>query len=668
MNTIKKIKFLFLAAISVLSINSCVQDDDFSLPPINCGGAEANLTLAQLKEMIDQVTPETTIEGATEKIIKFDQDYIIEGYIVSSDSTGNFFKTVSIQNSPSDPTIGVQIEMDRSNLFDNFPLGTKIKVALTGLYAGYDRSLIKIGEAYDSSGEIRVGRMADNKIGEHVAITCDPAIDIAPVTFPNIQSAMNSGVINTLIKIENVQFAQTGITYSDAVNQTTINRDLQGATSETQNQTIILRTSGYADFAGQMVPDGSGSITAVLSKYGSEWQLFIRDTNDVQFNNPRFGDGGGSGDGSGPIGGANAQFENCVNEDFDGFDAGDSEFDAYINDAAVGSRYWEVTEFGGNKYIQMSSFNSDDVSNITYFIVPVNFSNADEFSFKTKDGYNNGNVLSVYYSTDYTLGGNITDATLNDITSSFTISSGNTNGYGTSYIDSGVFDLSSINGNGAIIFKYEGSQSVTTTMQIEDIKITDNDDPDCGNGGGGGDEPNPPGDDASPLFAGYDFENWNTFLGGLNSYGIKDYATQSAGMGLDGSASLHIATNTTTTNSNDYVFTTLATTGTPSSYSRITFYIKGSSDKSVSLNVYKNDGTSYYVFNLADFTTSSTISVAGNNQYTGTINTGGEWQLVELDLSGISDLNTTNTSANLFALKIGKNANYDLHFDNFTIE
>ncbi len=668
MNTIKNLKFLILAAISMLVINSCVQDDDFSLPPINCGGAEANLTLAQLQEMIDQVTPETTVEGATEKIIKFDQDYIIEGYIVSSDSTGNFFKTISVQNSISNPTIGIQIEMDRTNLFNNFPLGAKVKVALTGLYAGYDRSLLKIGDAYNSGGEVRVGRMADNKIGDHVAITCDPAVNITPVTFPDIASAMESGVINSLIKIENVQFAQTGITYGDAANQTTVNRDLVGATAETNNQTIILRNSGFADFANVIVPEGSGSITAVLSKFNNDWQLFIRDTNDVQFNNPRFGNGG-TGEGDGPIGGDNAEFEACINEGFNAFDPDDDEFGSYINDAAIGTRYWEVKEFGGNKYIQMSSFNSNDESNTTYFIVPVNFSDADKFSFKTKDGYNNGNVLSIYYSTDYTLGGSVANATLTDITSSFNISTGNVNGYGDTFIDSNEFDLSSISGNGAIIFKYEGSgNGVTTTMQIDDIKVVDNENPDCGNGGGDpGDDPTPPSADAAFAFPGADFENWATFEAGLNSFGIQNYATQGAGTGMNGTASLHIATTPTTTDGNDYVFTALPYDDLPSTYTKIDFFMKGTADKSVSLNVYKTDG-SYYTFNLGTISSSQIISVAENNQYTGTVNTGGEWIQVSLDLSGITDLNTTDSSVNFFALKIGKNANYDLHFDNFTIE
>src|SRR5690606_35138048 len=139
-------------------------------------------------------------------------------------------------------------------------------------------------------------------------------------------------------------------------------------------------------------------------------------------------------------------------------------------------------------------------------------------------------------------------------TSSFTISSGNTNGYGVNFVPSGSYDLSSLNGGGVIIFKYEGNPSVTTTMQIDDIQIVDNQNPDCG-----GDPDPEPGEEPELgdgfLFPGADFENWDTFLAGINSFGLKPYATQSPGNGVSGAA---LSINTPSTEGNDYVFTTLA--------------------------------------------------------------------------------------------------------------
>lgn len=173
-----------------------------------------------------------------------------------------------------------------------------------------------------------------------------------------------------------------------------------------------------------------------------------------------------------------------------------------------------------------------------------------------------------------------------------------------------------------------------------------------------------PGPGAVSLFPGGDFENFTAFLNAVNSFGLKPYATQGTGNGMNNSNSLQIIT--TGASGNDYVFTMVAQGGLPATYSKIHFYVKGTSAKSLSLNVYKN-GSGYYPFNVGDLTTSKTISPAGNNQYSGTIDTAGQWVLVTLDLSTITDLNTSATG-DLFALKVGSGANYNLQLDNFVIE
>ena len=100
---------------------------------------------------------------------------------------------------------------------------------------------------------------------------------------------------------------------------------------------------------------------------------------------------------------------------------------------------------------------------------------ANTFSFKSKDGYNNGAVLKVYYTNNYTPGTDLSTATLVDITSQFTISTGNTSGYGTTFISSGNYSIpAAVTGNGFFIFEYSGTNvapAVTTTMQIDDIVV-----------------------------------------------------------------------------------------------------------------------------------------------------------------------------------------------------
>ncbi|MCD9618759.1 DUF5689 domain-containing protein [Chryseobacterium gleum] len=177
-------------------------------------------------------------------------------------------------------------------------------------------------------------------------------------------------------------------------------------------------------------------------------------------------------------------------------------------------------------------------------------------------------------------------------------------------------------------------------------------------------EPDAPSASAVNLFAGSDFENWATFLSSVNGFGLKPYATQGLGLGYNGTNSLQIKGTPT---ANDYVFTSVAATGIPAVPKRITMYIKGNATgKSLSFNVYKAGG-GFYVFNLGTFSTGATLGVESANSYNGSINTNGQWRLVELTLTGIADINTT-AGKDMFAIKTGNGGVYDVQIDNITIE
>ncbi|WP_454048056.1 DUF5689 domain-containing protein [Chryseobacterium sp. Marseille-Q8038] len=177
-------------------------------------------------------------------------------------------------------------------------------------------------------------------------------------------------------------------------------------------------------------------------------------------------------------------------------------------------------------------------------------------------------------------------------------------------------------------------------------------------------EPDAPSASAVNLFAGSDFENWTTFLSSVNTFGLKPYATQGVGLGYNGTNSLQIKGTPT---ANDYVFTSVAATGIPAVPKRITMYIKGTATgKTLSFNVYKAGG-GFYVFNLGTFSTGATLGVESANSYTGSINTSGQWRLVELTLTGITDINTT-AGKDMFAIKTGNGGIYDVQIDNIKIE
>lgn len=437
MNTIKNLKLVLIAVIGLLTFNSCVQDDEYNLPPANCvDNWQSNLTIAQLFERVD----------AANDILFFEEDLILEGYVISSDSTGNFFKTVSIQDNLKSPTKGLQIEMDRTNLFNNFPLGSKIKINLNGLYAGYDNGLLKIGETFQDGGNVRVGRMAESKIDKHVVRTCDAPENATPIVFANIKDAKASGIINTLVTIQNVQFADTGVTYANAANQQTVNLNIVGATEQTNGDQIVLRTSGFADFANVTVPEGSGSITAVLSKFGSTWQLFIRDTNDVKFDQPRY-----------------VVVDNTIFKD------GFSNLNNWTTQNVLGAQVWETRNFGNPApCAYMSGFASGNQANEDWLIsnpiaVPAGLSTV-TFSFETDKGFN-GNPLEAYYTTNFTGDVNTTAWTL--LPATF-----DTENDWNTWTHSGNLDVSAaIGGNLYVAFKYTSTTSGAATWELDNVLV-----------------------------------------------------------------------------------------------------------------------------------------------------------------------------------------------------
>ena len=176
------------------------------------------------------------------------------------------------------------------------------------------------------------------------------------------------------------------------------------------------------------------------------------------------------------------------------------------------------------------------------------------------------------------------------------------------------------------------------------------------------------------LFSGSDFEDWDAFLGSLNSFGFstnEGYAVQSETGGLNGSSALHLNGKPS---KNDYTFTALVTEGvTIEGKSKISFYLKGkSATKSLSLNVYINDvpnpkmGTDYMCYNLGTCSNSVVLEPTKKNDYNGEVDTQGEWIKVTLDISSLKP--NSELGQDLFALKVGKTGVYDLLIDDITIE
>ncbi|MNK43793.1 hypothetical protein D3C87_625100 [compost metagenome] len=473
MKTYTTIKTLVFSAIIATTFNSCVKDDDWNAPEILCNNRfdAPTTTMAAFAALAPAPTSSTNYSAATYKVPVDGAPVIFDAYVVSSDENGNFYKTISFQDKPENPTVGLSLEVDKASNYADFPVGAHIRIKANGLVLGLDRGTIKIGSVDPTYA---IGRIPSILLTRYLSGVCNGnKMDIAqmvPTKLANLNEAKTAKYINTLVTVDEVQFVDevikpqplTFINYIIGVGQ-----DSDRGIEDNSGGSSLIRNSGFSTFGANLLPTGNGNLTFVVSKYNAGYQMLIRSLTDIKFNNPRTV----KPDAAPPKGGTAVSYLGSFTENFESYSVDADTFPKYVNDPYLGNRYWQVKSFSNNKYIQMSA-NAGNGPFHTYFVVPVNFTTANSLAFRINVGFYNGDAFKVYTTTNYTVGGDISQATLTDITSSFTIPKTPSTGYGV-LAPAGTHNFpASLTGNGFVVFKYEGAgNGVTTTMQIDDIVV-----------------------------------------------------------------------------------------------------------------------------------------------------------------------------------------------------
>lgn len=263
----------FLGLVMAMTVLlSC--ERDFQAPPLTeptYTGAEANMTIAKLKSLYATITDPTLI----------DVDYIIKATVVGNDISGNIYKQIYIQ----DETGGINMGVDQNSIFTEFRVGQEIYIHLKGLYMVMYGEQLQIGY-----GQTNANRIPWEVFNFYVHKNKWPKAENAvPRTIK--LSELDQSMVNTLVKLENVYFVDGGKLPFSASDATT-NRLLKDG----DGNSIIVRNSNYASFAADMLPEGGGTLIAVLSKFRADWQLFIRSIEDCQNFGQPIPEGGGSTD------------------------------------------------------------------------------------------------------------------------------------------------------------------------------------------------------------------------------------------------------------------------------------------------------------------------------------------------------------------------------------
>jgi hypothetical protein len=434
---------LGVAALGITQM-ACINDDKWDAPEIVCNNKfdAPTMTMAEFVAL----SPSTGVysvpaQDATHPAVIFD------GYVVSSDANGNFYKTIAFQDKPENPTVGLVVGINKSLNYADFPVGSHIRIKANGMVIGKSAGVITLGV---TDPDFAIGRIPESIINRYIAGVCNGSgLDIANIVPQELGLAdiKNDKYLNTLVKVKNVQFvdAEVGLNL--------MNVDASGTAIDTDRHIVdvygtqaTIRTDGFFK-PTYAIPNTSGDITFVASKYNSSFQNVIRGISDINFKNPRL-----------------TPATLVLNEPFANLTA-----NAWTAYSVTGTQVWGTTNFGNPApAAYMSGLGGVNEDWLISKSISLTGATAAKLYFESDVRFP-GNPLQVLITTDTYSGGN--PSTLNWVPLNAYVDTDIATFGG--FVGSGLVDLTPyLNQNIRIAFKYTNpSTTVASAVEIDNVKV-----------------------------------------------------------------------------------------------------------------------------------------------------------------------------------------------------
>lgn len=211
-------------------------------------------------------------------------DITIAGIVIADDRTGNFYKQIVIQ----DETGGIAINIERSSLYGDYPIGRKVYVKCKGLILSDYRGLIQLTGSKDTTVSPVATAGILSQVLSKVIIKgpMNQPIDTLKLSIDQLDPFAHQ---NCLVQLSNVEFISSDVNqlYANAATLTDVNRTVK----DCDGRTVLVRTSAYSSIANARTPSGNGTLTAVYTIFQSgsrtDNQFYLRDTSDVAFTGER---------------------------------------------------------------------------------------------------------------------------------------------------------------------------------------------------------------------------------------------------------------------------------------------------------------------------------------------------------------------------------------------
>ncbi|MDM1517003.1 hypothetical protein HX089_11465 [Myroides odoratimimus] len=653
-NILKSIIYMSFAG---LIVSSCAKNDDFTTPNLqDCIQLDVNTTIAKLKSVTN-----TTIK-------KYEADDVLTGVVVSSDAGGSVFKELFVVSSDGEHSIRVRV--DAYSTYASYGVGQEVYIKLKGLYTQEDpqRLITTIG------ADDKLAAIKESNINKYVIRACNKYVaDDFNKTFNpvlSLEEAIDDKYIGKLVTMYDVQFKKEhrGKAFVEKGDFAKVYIE----SKKPVNKDVYFNVSKNAKgFAAVEVPNGSGTITGIMTRYVGgdkvvQYQFIPRTMDDLKLEGKVF------------------EVEEVEEEvlpqheiklngvlawlggDFKDFNAFMSTLEEYkgvkLKDYA--------TEAKGKGWQDSNALSikgkptaNDFVFTVENNKIPVD---AESITFLLK-GKAKGKSISInLYNEEnkYDTAFNLKEVGAEDITLDKAIPNdkGYINDYSGSINTKGRWIKVTLNLKGAKFntsgkgkfFGFKVGTDGDYDILVDEFRVV--------GGKDGGTDPVDPEVPSGDKVIVADFNNWDVFKATTGTFGIK-YGVQAKGQGRDGKDAMLVKD---TPKGNDFLFT-VSDKAVPAGKTKMVVWVKGTAAKTLSFNVYK-DAKAYDVFNAGVITKDDILLKAANNQYTGAIDTNGKWVKLTLDLTSMDGVYNSTGKNNVYGIKVGKEAEYDILIDSIYFE
>lgn len=267
------LKSIFFVALTAAVFTSCVNDDDYSIPNLECNEPVITDSIKSVESIYNQATAVATL---------YEGNHAIEGYVVSSDKGGNFYKVIYMNS--ADGEIGFSVAVNQSDLFIDYGVGRKVYIKLNGLYTQIRNNTLQIGALYNGN----VGQIATPEYRKALIRSCDVVQESSLVNELTLAD-VNDSNLGKLIEFNGVQFADDALGQNYYNSSNVLGGETNHLITDATGATLIFRTGQYAEYSGTPVSSKSGKIRGILTKFGSTYQFVSRYTTDIQLTEGRIG-------------------------------------------------------------------------------------------------------------------------------------------------------------------------------------------------------------------------------------------------------------------------------------------------------------------------------------------------------------------------------------------